>query len=359
MPHQIFRLVVLSFSVVAIAACDGLTIAPIQRAVVDTGAAADTDGSGDTDTVDAGADTAADTAVDTEADTAADTAADTEADTSADTTADTSADTEADTAADTTADTAADTATDSGGSGDTGTVTDGCPTGFVRIEPGTFTMGSPTGESGRETDETQHSVTLTRAFCMEATEVTQGAWLAEMGSNPALFQDCGLDCPVEQVSWSDVVYYANVLSQREGLAECYVGSTFAGLDCTGYRLPTEAEWEYAARAGSTAATYGPLDSVGWYEGNSGATTHAVGGKTPNPFGLYDMLGNVREWTGDWYGPYPVTATDPTGTAAGTYRSFRGGSWFHFADIARAANRLGGTADFRVDNIGFRLVKTAL
>jgi formylglycine-generating enzyme required for sulfatase activity len=238
-------------------------------------------------------------------------------------------------------------------------VIENCPTGFVRIEPGTFTMGSPTSESGRETDESQHSVTITRAFCMQATEVTQGAWLAEMGSNPALFQDCGLDCPVERVSWSDVIYYANELSRREGLASCYVGSTFAGLDCAGYRLPTEAEWEYAARAGTTGPTYGALGSVAWYEGNSGATTHAVGGKLANRFGLYDMLGNVREWSGDWLGAYPVSATDPMGAAAGTYRTFRGGSWFHLADIARAANRLGGTVDYRVDNLGFRLAKTAL
>ena len=362
MPHQILRLFVLSCSVIAIAACDGQTIAPMQRAAVDTGAGSGTDGSGDTGTVDAGADTAADTAVDTEADTAADTAADTEADTAADTEADTAADT------------ATDTATDTAGSGDTGTVPDSCPDGYSRIEPGTFSMGSPVEEVGHEADEPQHLVTITRAFCMGQREVDQGTWWDQMGSNPSRYQglaedpDCwppaceppnepGLDFPVERVSWDDVVLYANALSRREGLAECYTGSTFVGLDCSGYRLPTEAEWEYAARGGTTTATYGDLDAVGWYNGNSLGRPHAVGRKAPNGFGLYDMLGNVREWTGDWYGNYPRTVTDPTGPAAGTYRVFRGGSWLGEALWARAADRGTEAPDGRYGNRGFRLART--
>ena len=293
MPHQILRLFVLSCSVVAIAACDGQTNAPIQGAAVDTGAGSGTDGSGDTGTVD--------------------------------------------------------TDVDPGG----------CQAGYVSILPGTFSMGTFEMESV-ETDETQHTVTITRAFCMKATEVTQGEWQAEMGDNPSSFQGCGPNCPVEQVNWDDAILYANALSRREGLAECYVGSTFAGLTCTGYRLPTESEWEYAARAGSTAATYGPLDSVGWYEGNSGGSTHPVGGKTANSFGLYDMLGNVWEWTGDWYGTYPGTLTDPTGPTTGSYRVVRGGSWITTAPGARAAYRYYGfTADIRYNALGFRLVKTAL
>ena len=254
---------------------------------------------------------------------------------------------------------AADTGTVDAGTVDTSTVdTRGCPAGYVRIEPGTFTMGSPESEDGHSSDESQHDVTITRPFCMKATEVTQGEWQAEMGDNPSYFSSCGPNCPVERVSWDDAVLYANALSGREGLQECYTGSTFTGLDCTGYRLPTEAEWEYAARAGSTAATYGLIDSVGWYSDNSGSSTHPVGGKTANSFGLYDMLGNVWEWTGDWYGTYPGTVTDPLGAGAGFYRVIRGGSWVDIAGLARAANRINVTPDFRFYFLGFRLSRTA-
>ena len=245
------------------------------------------------------------------------------------------------------------------GSVDTGSVdTRGCPAGYVRIAPGTFTMGSPDAEEGRQDAETQHNVTITRAFCMKATEVTQGEWQAEMGDNPSSFQECGLDCPVEQVSWDDAVLYANALSRREGLAECYTGSTFAGLDCAGYRLPTEAEWEYAARAGTTGPSYGPLESVAWFSVNSGESTQAVGGKTPNSFGLYDMLGNVWEWTNDWYGPYPGTVTDPTGPTTGSGRVSRGGSWYVTARSPRAALRFGSAPSNSPYTLGLRLVRTA-
>jgi formylglycine-generating enzyme required for sulfatase activity len=242
---------------------------------------------------------------------------------------------------------------------DTGSVdTRGCPTGFARIAPGTFIMGSPTAEEDRNSDETQHTVTITRAYCMKATEVTQGEWQAEMGDNPSSFQGCGPNCPVERVSWDDAVLYANALSRREGLAECYTGSTFAGLGCAGYRLPTEAEWEYAARAGMTGPSYGLLESVGWHSDNSGATTHAVGGKTANSFGLYDVLGNVWEWTNDWYDTYPATVSDPTGPTTGSGRVSRGGSWNNDARIARAAFRSFYGPDFRSSVLGFRLSRTA-
>ena len=233
-----------------------------------------------------------------------------------------------------------------------------CPTGYVRIAPGTFMMGSPTGEEGREADETQHNVTITRAYCMKATEVTQGEWQAMMGSNPSELQGCGANCPVEQVSWDDAVGYANALSRREGLPECYAGSTFTGLGCRGYRLPTEAEWEYAARAGSTGSRFGNLDSVGWYDENSGEATHPVGQKQANAWGLYDMLGNVVEWTGEWYGNYRGTVTDPTGPATGSFRVRRGGSWYAIASDARAAFRFFCPPDSRDSSLGFRLVRTA-
>jgi len=242
---------------------------------------------------------------------------------------------------------------------DTGTVdTRACPAGYVRIAPGTFRMGSPDAEEGRQDDETQHNVTITRAFCMKTTEVTQGEWQADMGDNPSAFPGCGPNCPVEQVSWDDAVAYANALSRREGLPECYTGSAFSGLDCGGYRLPTESEWEYAARAGATAATYGPLDAVGWYAGNSGGSTQAVGGKAANRFGLYDMLGNVWEWTSDWYDSYPGTVTDPTVRARGSTRVARGGSWSIYAFLARSANRYVYAPGDRNSSLGFRLSRTA-
>jgi len=233
-----------------------------------------------------------------------------------------------------------------------------CPDGFVLIEPGTFMMGAPPGEEGRDRSETQHQVTLTRAFCMKATEITQGEWQRVIKDNPSEFKRCGANCPVEQVSWDDAVFYANALSRREGLPECYAGSTFAGLGCRGYRLPTEAEWEYAARAGTTAATYGNLDRTAWYGQREGETTHLVRQKQPNAWGLYDMLGNVWEWTADWSGTYPGTVTDPTGAVASSYRMIRGGSWYDPASYARAAIRSGENPITRSSHLGFRLVRTA-
>jgi sulfatase modifying factor 1 len=228
--------------------------------------------------------------------------------------------------------------------------TAGCPAGYVRIAPRIFTMGSPDEEDQGWGDETpdgepfvepvnetpQHSVIITRGYCMKATEVTQGEWQAVMGSNPSKFKDCGANCPVEQVSWDDAVGYANTLSRREGLPECYAGSTFTGLGCRGYRLPTEAEWEYAARAGTLTPPYGPIDPpYGPID-------------TRNRFGLYDMLGNVSEWTGDWHGPYPGTVTDPTGPATGFERVVRGGDF---------AFRSGYPPGVRGRYLGFRLVRT--
>ncbi len=233
----------------------------------------------------------------------------------------------------------------------------GCPARYVRIAPGQFPMGSPTGEDDREGDETQHHVTITRAFCMKATEVTQGEWQAEMGDNPSFNQGCGPSCPVERVSWDDAVLYANALSRREGLPECYTGSIFSGLDCGGYRLPTESEWEYAARAGTTGPSYGLLESVGWFSDNSEGRLQAVGIKSANSFGLYDMLGNVWEWTNDWYDTYPGTVTDPTGPSAGSYRVIRGGAWRVSARVARAAYRSYDTPDNRDIFLGFRLART--
>jgi formylglycine-generating enzyme required for sulfatase activity len=232
-----------------------------------------------------------------------------------------------------------------------------CPEGYVRIEPGTFVIGSPFGELSQRTDEKQHSVTITRAYCMKATEVTQGEWQAVIGSIPSRFTDCGENCPVEQVSWYDAVGYANALSRSEGLPECYASSTFAGLGCTGYRLPTEAEWEYAAGAG-TPRTFsdGNLDSVAWfYTGNFDAT-HPVRQKQPNAWGLYDMLGNVWEWTDDWYvGWYQTLPMEAEWAYAP--RVTRGGAW-NYGGAWNFAPRSGDPPGNRSPSLGFRLVRTA-
>ena len=216
---------------------------------------------------------------------------------------------------------------------------------FVRIPAGTFVMGSPEDEEGRDTDETRHQVTLSQGFWMGKYEVTQSEWAAVMGSNPSGFKGC-LRCPVESVSWDYVQEFLRRLNERES------GSGYV------YRLPTEAEWEYAARAGTSGARYGELDSIAWFHDNAGGTTHPVGEKEANPWGLHDMLGNVGEWTSDWYGEYPsVPVTDPAGPSTGSARVFRGGGWPRPAGLIRAAFRYIGGSGTRATFIGFRLVRT--
>jgi formylglycine-generating enzyme required for sulfatase activity len=250
------------------------------------------------------------------------------------------------------------------------------PPGYVRIEPGVFTMGSPAGELGRGADEVQHQVTITRAFLMKTTEVTQAEWQAVMENNPSQFAACGGSCPVEQVSWNDAVDYVNRLSDAAGLARCYdANRAFAGLECLGYRLPTEAEWEYAARAGTqtayntgvntqTGCVNDPnLDLAGWYCGNANNTTHPVGQKRANEWGLLDMHGNVWEWVQDWYGGYQGGAvSDPIGPPIGdgqVGRIGRGGSWGIVAQLARAAQRGWNHPGHRDGYIGLRPVRSLL
>jgi formylglycine-generating enzyme required for sulfatase activity len=228
---------------------------------------------------------------------------------------------------------------------------------FVLIRPGRFVMGSPASEVSRGSDETQQTVTLTRAFWLATTEVTQGEWRRVMMGNPSHFSGCGDRCPVERVSWHDAVAYCNERSRQEGLGPCYDGARFKGLGCTGYRLPTEAEWEYAAQAGTTGVRYGEVDAIGWYNGNSGVGTHPVAQKRPNAWGSYDMLGNVWEWTNDRYAPYAGPATDPLGPASGATRVFRGGDWSDGAGQLRAANRANSTPDYRANFLGFRLARS--
>jgi formylglycine-generating enzyme required for sulfatase activity/serine/threonine protein kinase len=258
------------------------------------------------------------------------------------------------------------------------------PAGYVRVEPGTFLMGSPDNEPGRDGDETQHRVTLTRAFLIKATEVTQGEWEAVMGWNPSHFKECGASCPVEQMIWYEAIAYANAVSLKEGLERCYrdgskeydaasaSGSATpewaAGLSCEGYRLPTEAEWEYAARAGTTTAFYTGaitqpdgedpnLDKAGWYHKNAGGKTQPVKGKASNAWGLYDMHGNVWEWVWDWKGDYGSgEQKDPLGPATGSNRVLRGGSWINYAGVCRSALRAPGP-DNRFSGLGLRLSRS--
>jgi formylglycine-generating enzyme required for sulfatase activity len=221
---------------------------------------------------------------------------------------------------------------------------------LVRIPAGTFLMGSPVDETGRSNNEgPQTQVTLTRDFFLGATDVTQGQYEAVMGTNPSFFKTAGKDAPVESVTWYDAMAFCQKLTERERAA----GHLPDGYALT---LPTEAQWEYACRAGTTGPYAGDLDAMAWYARNSGRTTHPVGSKQPNAWGLYDLHGNVWEWVLDWYGPYPGGAvTDPAGPATGTYRVHRGGSWSNVATDCRSADRHGDLASGRSSHsLGFRI-----
>ena len=216
---------------------------------------------------------------------------------------------------------------------------------FVGVSAGSFVMGSPEDEEGRYSNERQREVRISRGFWLGKYEVTQEEWQAVMGANPSLFDECGSRCPVEAVSWEDVQAFIRRLNERES------GSGHE------YRLPTEAEWEYAARAGTTGARHGELDEIAWYIDNSGDETHPVGEKQANAWGLHDMLGNVWEWVADWYGEYPAGAvTDPQGPDAGSSRVYRGGSWTAGAGVVRSAARYAVSPGHR-GSLGFRLVRT--
>ena len=210
--------------------------------------------------------------------------------------------------------------------------------------PGTFLMGSPSSEEGRYDGETQHRVTLTKGFWMGETEVTQGLWTKVMGDNPSDFKSGG-DHPVENVSWNDC---------QEFLSKINAQAPVAGFE---WRLPTEAQWEYACRAGTTGpyAGTGWLDDMGWYDENSGNATHRVGTKKANAWGFFDMHGNVWEWCADGYGSYPSEAvTDPTGAFSGSDRVSRGGSWIYFARGCRSASRYIFDPGYRSIFLGFRV-----
>jgi formylglycine-generating enzyme required for sulfatase activity len=216
------------------------------------------------------------------------------------------------------------------------------------VSPGEFLMGSPPNEVGRDEDETQHKVRITRPFFLGVYQVTQKQYAVVMGENPSYFrgedfpEESRGELPVDSVSWDDAVAFCRKLSEREGRT---------------YRLPTEAEREYVCRAGSTGRFAGNrnLDDIGWYLVNSGDTTHPVGSLMPNDWGFYDMQGNLWEWCADWYGPYPPgDAVDPTGPKSGTMRVLRGGAIGYDQEFARSAFRNSYVPDSKVYHNGFRV-----
>ena len=226
---------------------------------------------------------------------------------------------------------------------------------LVRIEAGKFTMGSPDSEKDRGKDERpQHQVTITKPFYMGATEVTQAQWKAVMDTQPwegKSYAKAGAEHAASYISWDDATAYCTALSKKTGRT---------------VRLPTEAEWEYACRAGTTTAySFGDdasrLGDYAWYDGNAydkdEKYAHPVGVKKPNAWGLYDMHGNVWEWCADWYVDSYANADtrDPKGPAGGSARVLRGGSWYAFPQFCRAARRNGGSPDYRGGSGGFRVV----
>ena len=188
---------------------------------------------------------------------------------------------------------------------------------YVRISPGTFRMGcSPDDSECFDDEKPAHAVTLTKGFWIGQTPVTQAAYSKVVGANPSTYH--GAQLPVEEVTWDDAKAYCDRVQMR---------------------LPTEAEGEYAARGGATRSRYGPPDRIAWYNDNAQSMTHEVAQKQPNAYGVYDMLGNVREWVADWYGPYgSAAAVDPTGPSTGKLRVGRGGSWYDSEEIARVSGR---------------------
>ncbi len=210
-----------------------------------------------------------------------------------------------------------------------------------RVTGGTFAMGDTFGD-GSSNELPVHQVTV-GDFYIGTYDVTQGQWQTVMGSNPSHFTACGTSCPVEQVSWSDIQIFIAILNQRSG---------------KNYRLPTEAEWEYAARSGGKSEEYSggnDVTAVAWYSANSGNTTHPVCQKQANGLGLYDMSGNVSEWVSDWFGSYAAAAqVNPQGPITGSYRVIRGGSWARDPVGVRASIRnYGGSGSG--SGTGFRLV----
>ena len=242
------------------------------------------------------------------------------------------------------------------------------PLEMVLIPSGTFMMGSPNNEQDRDSDEgPQHQVTLTKAFYMGKYEVTQAQYQAVMGTNPSNFSGKP-NHPVEGVSWYDAVKFCNALSRKENRTPVYNESTWvADWNVNGYRLPTEAEWEYACRANTTTRfywgddlNYTQIQDYAWYDGNNNPNgTKEVGLKKPNAWGLFDMSGNVWEWCWNWYGSsYDINdSNDPHGNVSGSFRVRRGGGWSYVSWYCRSAFHNTWWPDFTSNVVGFRMVSS--
>jgi formylglycine-generating enzyme required for sulfatase activity len=244
---------------------------------------------------------------------------------------------------------------------------------MIFIPAGTFDMGctpaQQTDGNCHPYESPVHSVTLTHDFYMGETEVTQAEYIAIMGTNPSYYSTCGTDCPVEYITWHEMAEYANALSVADGLTECFTcasgscSTPDSPYACDGYRLPTEAEWEYAVRAG-TDYVYAGSDIIGdvaWYDSNSSGTTHPVAQKLPNDWGLYDMSGNVYEWVWDWYDSSYYSSSpssDPEGPTSASNRVKRGGQRGSVPHNLRVAYRSGSSnPSSRSRNVGFRLARS--
>ena len=239
--------------------------------------------------------------------------------------------------------------------------TSAIPKNMIYVEGGSFMMGS-NDKPGIESPI--HKVTLS-SFIIGRYQVTQKEWKDTMGSNPSYWK--GDDLPVEKVSWYDAVEYCNKRSRAEGLTPCYSGkgdNIICDWTANGYRLPTEAEWEYAARGGQNSKGYkysgsDNINTVAWYDGNSGSKTHAVGTKAANELGIYDMSGNVWEWCWDWYDSSYYNgspASNPKGPTSGSYRVCRGGSWYSVANFCTVSYRYSYDATGSSYNLGFRIFR---
>jgi formylglycine-generating enzyme required for sulfatase activity len=236
---------------------------------------------------------------------------------------------------------------------------------MIAVAGGTFLMGSSEG-AFRQTERV-HEVSL-RSFFISETEITQELYQAVMNQNPSQFK--GNENPVESVSWFDAVKFCNALSEQYGLAPAYTidGDTVTwNTESRGFRLPTEAEWEYAARGGQSgslgelgkAGYAGGLTAgdVGWYGANSGRRTQPVRKKLPNELGIYDMSGNVWEWCWDWYGDYPADSVyNPEGLSSGRNRVFRGGAFFNPVNQLRVSFRVGNPPSSKANSVGFRIAQ---
>ena len=241
---------------------------------------------------------------------------------------------------------------------------------LVLIPAGPFSLGNTGSYEGEYDEKPPVTIIISKPFYISKYEITQQQYKAVMGNNPSEFK--GDDLPVEQVSWYDALDFCNALSKSEGLTQCYTingTKVTCDFDANGYRLPTEAEWEYSAKAGTTTDFYSGkltysgnspidpnLDKIAWYSANSSNATHPVGQKAPNAFGLYDMSGNVWEWCWDRYAEYPSKETkDYQGPEIGTYRVYRGGGWRNLAWYCRSTNRDRNYLDDKNNSLGFRVV----